>query len=468
MTQSTTTPDVSRETVIREWHPEVPQFWQSQGRRIAQRNLWISIPCLLLAFCVWMLFSTVAVNLNKVGFHFSTDELFMLTALPSVSGALLRVPYSFIIPLAGGRRWTTFSTLILVIPCLWLGFAVQDPQTPYGVFIIISLLCGFAGANFASSMANISFFFPKAKQGGALGMNGGFGNLGVSVMQLLVPVVIFLPVLSFTGKGVSQPDGSMIWLQNAPWVWVPLLLIAAVAAWFGMNDLSTARASLRQQLPVLKRGNLWILGVLYLSAFGSFIGFSAGFAMLSRTQFPDIVILHYAFFGPLLGALARPIGGMLSDRFGGVRVTLINFMCMAVLSLLLFTALPGSGQPGSFLLFFGVFMLLFLTAGLGSGSTFQMIAVIFRGLTVARVKAAGGSDEEAQRSAVTDTAAALGFISAMGAIGGFFIPKAFGTSLALTGSPAGAMKIFVLFYVVCVVITWLCYGRKTGTGKTEA
>ncbi|MGM3174106.1 NarK family nitrate/nitrite MFS transporter [Dickeya lacustris] len=460
MTHSTTTPDSSQQTVIREWRPEDPQFWQQSGRHIARRNLWISIPCLLLAFCVWMLFSTVAVNLNKVGFHFSTDQLFMLTALPSVSGALLRVPYSFIIPLAGGRRWTTFSTIILIIPCVWLGFAVQNPQTDYNVFIIISLLCGFAGANFASSMANISFFFPKAQQGSALGLNGGFGNLGVSVMQLLVPVVIFLPVLSFTGKGVVQPDGSQVWLQNAPWVWVPLLLIASAAAWFGMNDLSTAKASLRQQLPVLKRAHLWILSVLYLSAFGSFIGFSAGFAMLSKTQFPDVIILHYAFFGPLLGALARPVGGMLSDRFGGVKVTLITFMLMAVLSLLLFTALPGENQPGSFLLFFGIFMLLFLTAGLGSGSTFQMIAVIFRGLTLARVTAAGGSEEQAQRSAVTDTAAALGFISAIGAIGGFFIPKAFGTSLALTGSPAGAMKIFVLFYVACVLITWLCYGRK--------
>ncbi|AUH00576.1 NarK family nitrate/nitrite MFS transporter [Prodigiosinella confusarubida] len=460
MTQPTMTQITPRETVIREWYPEDPQFWQTRGQGIAQRNLWISIPCLLLAFCVWMLFSTVAVNLNKVGFHFTTEQLFMLTALPSVSGALLRIPYSFVIPLMGGRRWTILSTLVLVIPCVWLGFAVQNLQTSYHEFMVISLLCGFAGANFASSMANISFFFPKARQGGALGLNGGFGNLGVSVMQLLVPVVIFLPILSFTGKGVAQPDGSIIQLQNAPWVWVPFLLIAAGAAWFGMNDLSAAKASLRQQLPVLKRSHLWILSVLYLAAFGSFIGFSAGFAMLSKTQFPSIVILHYAFFGPLLGALARPVGGMLSDRFGGVRVTLINFILMSILSALLFISLPGTGNEGSFPLFFGIFMLLFLTAGLGSGSTFQMIAVIFRGLTLTRVKASGGSNEDAQRSAVTDTAAALGFISAMGAIGGFFIPKAFGTSLELTGSPAGAMKIFVVFYAVCVLITWLCYGRK--------
>ncbi|MEC5317740.1 NarK family nitrate/nitrite MFS transporter [Brenneria populi subsp. brevivirga] len=460
MTQPLSARKTPRSAIITEWHPEDAQFWRTRGQRIATRNLWISIPCLLLSFCVWMLFSTVAVNLNKVGFQFTTDRLFLLTALPSVSGALLRVPYSFVIPLFGGRRWTAFSTLILVAPCIWLGFAVQHPQTPYGVFVVIALLCGLAGANFASSMANISFFFPKARQGGALGLNGGLGNLGVSVMQILVPLVIFLPLLGITGSGAPQPDGSRLWLHHAAWIWVPLLIAASLAAWFGMNDLSAAKASLRQQLPVLKRLHLWVMGFLYLSTFGSFIGFSAGFAMLAKTQFPDVIILHYAFFGPLLGALARPAGGALSDRFGGVRVTLTNFILMTLFSLLLFLSLPSGGRDGSFPMFFSIFMLLFLTAGLGSGSTFQMIAVIFRRLTVARVKAAGGGDEQAQREAATDSAAALGFISAIGAIGGFFIPKAFGTSLELTGSPAGAMKIFVLCYLVCVLVTWLFYARK--------
>ncbi|MEH2921510.1 NarK family nitrate/nitrite MFS transporter [Samsonia erythrinae] len=460
MTQPSSPEKISQSSLISRWNPEDPQFWQSGGQRIAQRNLWISVPCLLLSFCVWMIFSTVAINLNKVGFSFTTDQLFLLTALPSVSGTLLRVPYSFVIPVVGGRRWTTLSTIILVIPCIWLGFAVQNPQTPYRIFVLISLLCGFAGANFASSMANISFFFPKSRQGGALGINGGLGNLGVSVMQLVVPVVIFLPILSLGGSGVVQPDGSTLWLHHAAWVWVPFLVIASIAAWFGMNDLSTANASIRKQLPVLKQMHLWVLSFLYLSTFGSFIGFSAGFGMLARTQFPDVVILYYAFFGPLLGALARPVGGILSDRFGGIRVTLINFILMAIFSVLLFLSLPGEGHAGSFGLFFGIFMALFLTAGLGSGSTFQMIAVIFRKLTTDRVKAAGGSDADAQRTAATDTAAALGFISAIGAIGGFFIPKAFGTSLELTGSPTGAMKVFVVCYVVCVLVTWLVYARK--------
>ncbi|MDV2900049.1 NarK family nitrate/nitrite MFS transporter [Phytobacter diazotrophicus] len=456
------TPQRASGRIISDWRPDDPLFWQRQGHGIASRNLWISVPCLLLAFCVWMLFSAVAVNLNKVGFQFSTDQLFMLTALPSVSGALLRVPYSFMVPVFGGRRWTAFSTGILIIPCVWLGLAVEDTSTPFSTFIIIALLCGFAGANFASSMANISFFFPKEKQGSALGINGGFGNLGVSVMQLLAPLAISFSMFAvFGATGVTQPDGSMIFLANAAWVWVPLLAVFTLAAWFGMNELTASKASLKAQLPVLKRKHMWIMSFLYLATFGSFIGFSAGFAMLSKTQFPDVVIMHYAFFGPLIGALARSAGGALSDRLGGTRVTLVNFILMAIFSALLFLTLPTNGVGGNFTAFFGVFLMLFLTAGLGSGSTFQMISVNFRKMTLERVKNAGGSEATALREAATETAAALGFISAIGAIGGFFIPKAFGTSLALTGSPAGAMKVFLVFYIACVVITWAIYGRNS-------
>ncbi|MEF3110082.1 NarK family nitrate/nitrite MFS transporter [Raoultella sp. WB_B2P2-3] len=451
--------------LLKDWRPENPAFWENKGKKIARINLFISVTCLLLAFCVWMLFSAVAVNLNKVGFNFTTDQLFLLTALPSLSGAILRVPYSFMVPIFGGRYWTVISTVILVVPCLWLGFAVQNPATPYWIFIIIALLCGFAGANFASSMGNISFFYPKAKQGSALGVNGGLGNLGVSVMQLLSPVFVFLPLFTFLGvRGAGQPDGSILWLGNSPLIWVPLLLIATAAAWFGMNDIAGSKTSIRDQLPVLKRPHMWLLSLLYLATFGSFIGFSAGFAMLAKTQFPDVNILQLAFFGPFIGALARSFGGIISDRLGGVNVTLANFILMALFTGLLFLTLPGSGS-GSFLAFYVVFMGLFLTAGLGSGSTFQMIAVIFRQITVDSVKKRGGTDEQAQHEAVTDTAAALGFISAIGAVGGFFIPKAFGTSLAMTGSPVGAMKIFFVFYVVCVLVTWLVYGRRRPATK---
>jgi len=461
----TSAPPASKPSrLLQDWRPEDSAFWEKTGHKVASRNLWISVPSLLLGFCVWMLFSLVAVNLNKVGFNFTTDQLFMLTAIPSVSGAILRVPYSFMIPLFGGRRWTAISTVFLIIPCAWLGFAVQDTSTSYNTFLIISLLCGFGGANFASSMANISFFYPKAKQGGALGINGGLGNIGVSVMQLLAPLAISLGIFGAFSQPQTLADGSSMWLQNAAWIWVPFLIICTVAAWFGMNDLASSKASIRQQLPVLKRGHLWIMCVLYLAAFGSFIGFSAGFAMLTKTQFPEVNIMHYAFFGPFFGALARSGGGMLSDRLGGVRVTFWNYVVMAIAAALLFLTLPSGGAGGNFPAFFGVFMVLFLTAGLGSGSTYQMIAVIFRKLTTDQALARGETAESAQREAITDTAAALGFISSIGAIGGFFIPKAFGTSLAMTGSPAGAMKVFLVFYVVCAVITWVVYWRNLDKG----
>lgn len=446
--------------LLREWHPEDSDFWQRRGQHIARRNLWISVSALLLAFCVWMLFSAVSVYLNQVGFNFTIEQLFLLTALPALSGALFRIPYSFIVPILGGRIWTTLSTAILILPCVWLGFAVQNPQTPYAIFIIIALLCGLAGANFASSMGNISLFFPKRKQGSALGINGGLGNLGVSVMQLVAPFIIFIPFLS---NGVPHGEGSAIWLANAAWVWVPLLAMTAIAAWFGMNDIGGMRSSLRDQLPVLKNAHVWIMGMLYLATFGSFIGFSAGFAVLAKTQFPNVDITHYAFFGPLLGALARSGGGIISDKFGGVKVTIINFMMMVIFSALLFLTLPSSS--GAFLGFYLVFMGLFLTAGLGSGSTYQMIAVIFRQLTQSKMLAEGHSLDAAQHAAVTDTAAALGFISALGAIGGFFIPKAFGSSLALTGTPAAAMIVFLLFYIVCLLVVWLLYGRGKKTNN---
>lgn len=176
--------------VITDWRPEDSHFWAAGGKAIATRNLWISIPALLLAFAVWMVWSTVIVRLNSIGFTFSTDQLFWLAALPGLSGATLRIFYSFMVPIFGGRRWTALSTASLLAPALWMGFAVQDPSTSYNVFVLIALLCGFGGGNFASSMSNISFFYPKAQQGTALGMNAGLGNLGVSVMQFGVPLVI--------------------------------------------------------------------------------------------------------------------------------------------------------------------------------------------------------------------------------------------------------------------------------------
>ncbi|HET8724448.1 MAG TPA: nitrate/nitrite transporter, partial [Anaeromyxobacteraceae bacterium] len=261
--------------VLERWDVEDKGFWANEGRAIAQRNLWISIPALLLSFAVWMVWSVVVVRLPEVGFTFTTDQLFWLAALPGLSGATLRIFYSFMVPIFGGRRWTALSTASLLVPAVGIGLAVQDPTTSYGTMLALALLCGLGGGNFASSMANISFFFPKEQKGTALGLNAGLGNLGVSTVQFVVPLVITAGVFGAVG-GPPQvtSSGASIWLQNAGFVWVPFVAVTTVAAWFGMNDISSARASFREQSVIFRRKHNWIMCWLYVGTFGSFIGYS--------------------------------------------------------------------------------------------------------------------------------------------------------------------------------------------------
>lgn len=447
--------------VITDWRPENPHFWSDVGQRIATRNLWISVPALLLAFAVWMVWSTVTVRLNSIGFSFSTEQLFMLAALPSLSGATLRIFYSFMVPIFGGRRWTALSTASLLIPCIWMSIAVQNPDTPYGVFVIIALLCGFGGGNFSSSMSNISFFFPKARQGTALGLNAGLGNLGVSVMQFAVPLAVVGGLFgSFGGEPQVLSDGTQLWVQNAGLIWVPFIAVSALAAWFGMHDIADAKASVKNQAVIFQRKHNWLMCWLYIGTFGSFIGFSAGFAMLSKTQFPDINPLQYAFLGPLVGALSRTLGGMLADKFGGARITLWNYALMIAFVFAVISFLPGENGGGNFWGFLGSFILLFFFAGIGNGSTFCMIPVIFRGEWAKRLQRGEVSEDAANKNASIESAAVIGFSAALGAYGGFFIPKAFGTSLALTGNAEAALYLFIAYYLSCIAVTWWWYARR--------
>ncbi|QOD91972.1 NarK family nitrate/nitrite MFS transporter [Lysobacter sp. CW239] len=448
--------------VIHEWHPEDAAFWARTGNRVANRNLAISIPALLLAFAVWMMFSAVTVSLPLVGFTFSTDQLFWLTALPGLSGATLRIFYSFVVPLFGGRRWTAIATASLLIPAVWLGFAVQDVSTPYWQFVAIAILCGFGGGNFASSMSNISFFYPKARQGFALGMNAGLGNLGVSATQFVIPLVITFGLFGAIAGGPQiTAQGEALFLQNAGFIWVPFLLLCSVVAWFGMNDLSAARSSFAEQAVIFKRKHNWLMCWLYIGTFGSFIGFSAGFPMLIKTQFPDVNPMTYAFLGPLVGALMRSAGGWLADRLGGAVLTFWVFALMiaGVFGVLHFLPVDGSG--GSFTGFLACFMALFVLTGIGNASTFRMIPVIFRTMREresANADAAGKA--AAMRQAGIESAAVIGFSSAIGAYGGFFIPKSYGSSIALTGGPEMALYGFIAFYATCLAITWWWYSRR--------
>jgi NNP family nitrate/nitrite transporter-like MFS transporter len=446
---------------IEDWRPEDAQFWQEKGRAIARRNLLVSIPCLLLAFAVWMVWSVVVAKLPAVGFRFDTGQLFWLAALPGLSGATLRIFYSFMPPIFGGRLWTTLSTWSLMIPAIGIGYAVQNPATPYWVFLGLALLCGFGGGNFASSMANISFFFPKREKGNALALNAGLGNLGVSVVQFVVPLVITAGVFgALGGQPQALPAGSALWLQNAGFIWVPFIATAAFAAWFRMDDIGSMKASFSDQAVIFQRKHNWIMCFLYTGTFGSFIGYSAGFPLLARTQFPEVDALQFAFLGPLVGALSRSMTGWVSDKWGGGRVSLLVFIAMAlgVYGVIHFIGIKG--EPGAFWGFFASFMFLFFASGVGNASTFQMIPAIM-GKDMARLMP--GADAAQRRvQAEKESAAIIGFTSAIAAYGAFFIPKSYGTSIAMTGSPVAALWGFLIFYLLCIAVTWGVYTRRGG------
>ncbi|MDR3414474.1 MAG: MFS transporter [Formivibrio sp.] len=451
--------------IIRCWEPENPTFWKESGKSIARRNLWISIPCLTLAFIISVMWSMVTLNLPSAGFSFNKEQLFLLAALPQLSGATLRIFYSFMPSLFGGRKWTTFSTAILLIPALWLGFAVQDTSTSYPTMLTIALLCGLGSGNFASSMANIAHFYPSAQKGGANGLNAGFGNLGVSIGQFLIPLAITIPL--FGGLGgeaqhfVKEGVEKTLWLQNAGFMWVPLIVIATFAAWFGMNDISDAKSSFTDQSVIFRRFHNWVMCYLYIGTFGSFIGFAGAFALLTKTLFPAVPVTHYAFLGPLVGALIRPVGGIVADKIGGAKVTFLVFLGMTLGVAGVLYCLPGHGAAGSWPGFFASFMLLFTCSGIGNGSTYKMIPTIF--VTVVQRQAANQGEQAIHRAklaGVKESAAAAGFISAIGAYGGYFIPQSFGLSMKNTGGPEVALYVFMAFYVSCALITWYFYSRK--------
>lgn len=451
-------------TVLTDWRPEDPAFWNEKGRAIARRNLWLSIPALLLSFAIWQVWSVVVAKLPLVGFNFTTDQLFWLAALPGLSGATLRIFYSFMVPIFGGRLWTTLTTWSLIIPALGIGYAVQNPDTPYVILLLLALLCGFGGGNFASSMSNISFFFPKAEKGNALALNAGLGNLGVSVVQFVVPLAITAGIFGGLGGDpamvTSATGEAPLWLQNAGFIFVPFIILAALGNWFGMNDIASAKASFAEQAVIFQRKHNWIMCWLYTGTFGSFIGYSAGFPLLTKTLFPDVNVLQFAFFGPLVGALSRSGTGWLSDRFGGGRVTFWAFVLMmiGVSGVLYFIGIKE--QPNAFWGFFASFLLLFFATGVGNASTFQMIPAIMRkemGRLMPQATA-----EERRLQAEKESAAITGFTSAIAAFGAFFIPKGYGTSIMLTGGPEAALWSFLVFYVTCLVITWAVYTRKGG------
>ncbi|GAA2903413.1 MFS transporter [Streptosporangium fragile] len=425
---------------ISDWRPDDPGFWEAGGKKVARRNLIFSIFAEHLGFTIWTVWSIVAVQLGS--YKFSTDQLFWMVSLPNLIGSALRIPYTFGPAKFGGRNFTVVSALLLLVPAVLLAFAVSDPATPYWVFLVIAATAGLGGGNFASSMANITYFYPQGKQGSALGLNAAGGNIGVSSVQLVMPLVI-----------------GAFGLAAAGLFWIPFILAAAIGAYFFMDNLSTAKADPKEQLKIAGRAQTWIMSILYIGTFGSFIGYSTAFPLLIKSQFPEYASLVWlAFLGPLLGSLIRPVGGWLSDRLGGARVTLVNFGAMAGAATLVWQGL----SQHSFVLFFCAYMLLVGTTGVGNGSTYRMIPAIFRAKATAGVAPGTPAYEAALAVGKRDASAAIGIISAVGAFGGFFINRGFGSSLAATGGAGAALAAFAGFYALCALVTWACYLRTTG------
>ncbi|NNC10969.1 MFS transporter [Planctomonas sp. JC2975] len=430
------------------WNPEDAIQWAAQGRAIARRNLGWSIFAEFLGFVVWQLWSIVVVLLPGAGFHLSTSESFWLISLPSLVGATLRIPYSFMVPLFGGRNWTIVSAALLLVPTIGLALAVGNPATPFWVLLTVAGLAGFGGGNFASSMSNITFFFPQREKGWALGLNAAGGNLGAAVAQLAVPVVVALTAGAGLGLGI------------AGWMWVPLIVVAMVGAWRGMNNLANAKTDFAASASAIREPHLWLLALLYIGTFGSFIGFAGVFPKLIADQFPAFATIpigpaaiSLAFLGALVGSLARPYGGRLADRFGGAAIAALSFAAMGVVALAVVLALP----IGSFWLFLAFFLVLFVASGIGNGATYRMIPTIF---LVA--SGASGPDDRAAQDAQRRSAAALGIISAIGAYGGFLIPQVLNLSFTATGGYESAFLWFVACYAVLFVVTLAVYLKPRG------
>jgi NNP family nitrate/nitrite transporter-like MFS transporter len=446
-----------RSTWIADWRPEDPKFWETEGKFVARRNLIFSILAEHLGFSIWLIWSIVATKLPQAGFHYSTEQLFQLVALPGLIGSLMRFPYTFAVTTFGGRNWTMISAALLFIPTVALAYFVTRPDTSYGVMLVVAASAGLGGGNFASSMANISFFYPDRMKGWALGLNAAGGNIGVSTVQLLIPILMGFGIVNLY---MASPGPGGVYLQNAGLVWMLPLAIAVVCAYRYMNNLTEARSTFGDQLAIIKRKHTWIMSWLYIGTFGSFIGYSAAFPLLIKTQFPAITI-GVAFLGPLVGSVARPFGGRLADRIGGAKVTFWNFVAMGLATIGVIYFVDNKNFAG----FLAMFLILFVTTGIGNGSTFRMIPSIFR---EAKLRTAGpGAEAKALAIKLSgiESAAVLGFTSAIGACGGYLIPRGFGASIAATGGPHLALEVFLAFYVSCIALTWWYYMRKSFLAK---
>ncbi|HET9517482.1 MAG TPA: nitrate/nitrite transporter [Actinoplanes sp.] len=461
----------SRGRWIEHWEPEDEGFWASVGRKVARRNLIFSIFAEHLGFSVWVIWSILVVQMGKmktaagvaafpdlVAVPENAQKIFWIVALPNLIGALMRIPYTLATARFGGRNWTIISALLLLIPVSLATYCITHPGTSYPVLLLCAATAGFGGGNFASSMANISYFFPEKKKGLALGLNAAGGNIGIASMQLTVPVLVAFFLLP---------------VDVAAKVWFPLVVAAAICAFFFMDNLHVAKSTLKEQFSATREKHAWIMSFLYVGTFGSFLGLAAAFPAVLTFVFPEnltveigfitfsgkSLMLPLAFMGPLVGSLVRPFGGWLADHIGGALVTAAVFALMAVGSLGAIMTASKTSEYKSFGWFLFWMLLLFAMSGAGNGSAYRMIPSIFKRQLDVEVAKAPGRAAELTTKAKRVGAATLGMAGALGAIGGFILPKAIGDSIKATGSLSTAFSWFIGMYLLCMVITVVVYLR---------
>ena len=474
---------------IDDWDPEDEVFWETTGKRIAKKNLVLSMFAEHVGFSIWVIWTIVVINLGNIGIGLSVPELFWLTAVPNLIGSFLRIPYTFAIPRFGGRAWTTASVVLLFVPTLLLAILVpsgwladQGHGTQLWVLLFCAATAGLGGGNFSSSMANISFFYPEKRKGFVLGLNAAGGNLGVASAQLFVPLVLIIGVPAAAVKMAKH----QVHMSYAGLMWLPFLVVGVVGAWLYMDSLTQAKADTSSYLASLRYRQTWIMSLLYIGTFGSFIGFSFALPLVIKNTFPEFLIDHpfiatylagLGFLGALIGSLSRPLGGWLSDRVGGAKVTLAVFVGMAVFTA---TAIVGV-RDRSFVTFFASYMAIFLLAGTGNGSTYKMIPTIFAGIGRAEAAQRGLDPKEVSVEFKRRAAAVIGIAGAIGAFGGFLIQVVLRqANLGVAGlvkaakTPAEkvsvaaanadwsvpALWVFLGSYLVLAGVTWFVFLRR--------
>ncbi|MGJ7878974.1 nitrate/nitrite transporter [Streptomyces rochei] len=421
---------------IQHWDPEDDTFWRETGEKVARRNLYFSVLSEHIGFSVWTLWSVLVLFMGPE-YGLTPADKFLLTSVVTLVGAVVRVPYTFAVAIFGGRNWTIISAGLLLVPTV-AAFTVMEPGTSFSTFLLVGMVAGIGGGNFASSMTNINAFFPLRKKGWALGLNAGGGNIGVPVIQLAALAII----------GAS--GGPRVLLG----IYIPLIVVAAVLAACYMDNLASVKNDTGAAKDAVREGHTWIMALLYIGTFGSFIGYSFAFGQVLQTQFgrTPLQAAYLTFIGPLLGSLIRPLGGRLADRYGGARITLWNFVAMAAAT----AALVAASMAESLGLFVAVFVVLFVLSGLGNGSTFKMIPGIFQNKALAE----GLTGEEAVAYGRRLSGASMGLIGAVGALGGVAINLAFRQSFLSVGSGTGAFVAFLAYYAVCFAVTWAVYLRR--------